>query len=57
MFYSALGHREEEWTDAAFLGLLAGAARWAFGDAQADVRPNLKGAAPRHADMPPRAQP
>jgi type 1 glutamine amidotransferase len=53
VFYSALGHREEEWSDPAFLGLLAGAARWAFGDAGARVVPNLAAAAPRHAELPP----
>jgi type 1 glutamine amidotransferase len=54
VFYTAMGHREEEWADPAFLGLLAGGARWAFGDVEAAVAPNLAAAAPRHAELPPR---
>lgn len=53
MFYTALGHREDEWDDPALLGLLAGALGWAFGDVAAEVRPNLTTAAPRHAELPP----
>ena len=57
VFYTAFGHREEEWADPALLGLLAGALRWAFGDAEADVRPTLKAAAPRAAELPPAPPP
>lgn len=53
VFYTALGHREDEWADPAFLGLALGGTRWAFGDAGADVRPNLAAAAPRSAELPP----
>ncbi len=53
VFYTALGHREEEWSDPALLGLLAGAVRWAFGDAPAAVAPNLAAAAPGASEMPP----
>ncbi len=52
VFYTALGHREEEWDDPALLGLLAGAVRWAVGDAAADVAPNVAAAAPRYAELP-----
>ena len=52
VFYSALGHREDEWADAAFLGLLAGAIGWSFGDVTADVPPNLVAVAPRYGDLP-----
>jgi uncharacterized protein len=54
VYYSALGHREEEWADPAFVDSLRGATRWAFGDASADVTPNLTTAAPRHPELPPR---
>jgi len=54
VFYSALGHREDEWADPAFLSLVLGATRWAFGDAAATLTPNLAAAAPRHAELPPR---
>ena len=53
VFYSALGHREEEWADPAFLGLLLGGIRWSVGDARAATPPNLAAAAPRSADLPP----
>ena len=55
VFYSALGHREEEWADPAFLALLLGATRWALGDARAPaLTPNLAAAAPGYAELPPR---
>jgi hypothetical protein len=54
VLYSALGHREEEWEDPAFVGLLSGSLRWAFGQADADVAPNLAAVAPRYAEIPPR---
>jgi hypothetical protein len=54
VFYSALGHRDEEWAAGPFLDLLSGALRWAFGDVEADVRPNLVETAPRYAEIPPR---
>ena len=57
VLYTALGHREDEWADPAFLGLLSGALRWAFGDVAAELPPNLAAAAPRHADIPPRRPP
>jgi hypothetical protein len=53
VFYTALGHREEEWADPALLGLVAGALRWAFRDADAATPPNLPAAAPRAAELPP----
>ena len=52
VFYTALGHREDEWADPAFVGLLTGAIGWAFGDVPAAIPPNLTAAAPRHADLP-----
>ncbi len=55
VFYTALGHREDEWADPAFLALLAGGTRWAFGDAPAGTAPNLATVAPRAAELPPGA--
>ena len=52
VFYTALGHREEEWQEQAMPALLLGALRWAFGDVPAEVPPNLATAAPRAAEMP-----
>jgi type 1 glutamine amidotransferase len=55
VFYSALGHREEEWEDAVMPPMVLGALRWAFGDTKADVKPNLARVAPRAAEIPPKA--
>jgi hypothetical protein len=54
VFYSALGHREEEWTEAAMPAMALGALRWAFGDVRGDVTPNLAAVAPRAGEIPPR---
>jgi type 1 glutamine amidotransferase len=53
VFYSALGHFEEEWEDPAFLSMALGAIRWAFGDVEADTTPNLEAVAPGYAQLPP----
>lgn len=55
VFYTALGHREEEWQEAELPALLVGALRWAFGDVKASVTPNLTAATPRAGELPPRA--
>ena len=54
VFYTALGHRDEEWSDPAMLGLIGGALSWAFGDVDASLEPNLASAAPRAGELPPR---
>lgn len=57
VFYTAMGHREDIWTNPAFQQILAGAMRWALGDAQAEVPPNLKAAAPEAYTNPPYIEP
>jgi type 1 glutamine amidotransferase len=52
VFYTALGHGRESWDDQNFLNLLAGGLRWATGQAEADLTPNLAQVAPRHAEIP-----
>jgi type 1 glutamine amidotransferase len=52
VFYTALGHLPEEWSDAPFLGMMRGAIEWAVGDVKADTTPNLDRFAPRHAELP-----
>src|SRR5262249_3230214 len=42
VFYTALGHREDVWTNPVFQSMLAGGIRWAAGDAKAEIRPNIK---------------
>lgn len=53
VFYTALGHREDVWTNPVFQDHLVGGLRWAMGDAKADVRPNKQAVAPQADVMPP----
>ncbi|MDQ3813206.1 MAG: ThuA domain-containing protein [Armatimonadota bacterium] len=53
VWYTALGHREDVWTNPLFQDILAGGIKWALGEAQADVSPNLKEAAPGAYTNPP----
>jgi len=47
VFYTAMGHREDVWTNATFRQILVGGLSWANGDAQApDLSPNLMKVAP-----------
>ena len=47
VFYTSFGHREDVWTNSLVQGLLLGGLRWAFGDAEADVTPNIKQVTPK----------
>ena len=53
VWYTALGHREDVWTNPLFQDILVGGIKWAVGDVQADVTPNLKTAAPGAMTNPP----
>jgi type 1 glutamine amidotransferase len=46
VFYTAMGHREDIWTNPLFQNILTGAVRWTTRDVDAAVPPNLKEAAP-----------
>ena len=54
VFYTAIGDRPENWKSEFFLNLLGGGIRWALGEVQAEVSPNLKEAAPGYAEIPPK---
>src|SRR5579862_4043275 len=54
VFYTAIGDRPENWSDAFFLNVLGGGVRWTMGDAQASLDQNLTQAAPGYAEIPPR---
>jgi type 1 glutamine amidotransferase len=54
VFYTAIGDRPENWSNALFLNLLAGGIRWAMGDASATLTRNLEQAAPGYRVIPPR---
>lgn len=57
VFYSAIGDRPENWSNAFFLNLLAGGIRWSIGEAQASLSQNLTEAAPGYAEIPPKSKP
>ena len=46
VWYTAMGHREDVWTNPIFQDILAGGIRWALGDVEGDVTPNIQEAAP-----------
>ncbi len=46
VWYTALGHREDVWTNPTFQEILVGGIKWALGEVSADVTPNLQTAAP-----------
>ncbi len=53
VWYTAMGHREDMWTNPLFQSILAGGIRWALGDAQASTEPNILQAAPGAYTNPP----
>ena len=54
VFFTAIGDRPENWSNAFFLNLLAGGIRWAIGDAEASLTHNLTQAAPGSSVIPPK---
>jgi len=46
VWYTAMGHREDIWTNPVFQEILVGGIKWALGETTAKVPPNLKQAAP-----------
>ncbi|MDZ4286603.1 MAG: ThuA domain-containing protein [Prosthecobacter sp.] len=57
VWYTAMGHREDVWTNPLFQDILIGGIRWALGEVQADVPPNLKEVAPEAGINPPYVEP
>lgn len=57
VWYTAMGHREDVWTNPTFQQILIGGVKWALGDAKAEVPPNLKEAAPGAYTNPPYVEP
>lgn len=53
VFYTAMGHREDVWTNPLFQQILFGGINWAVGKVDADVSPNLARTTPRAAEPPP----
>ncbi len=46
VFYTAMGHREDVWTNEIFESLVLGALRWTTGQVDADVTPNIRRVTP-----------
>lgn len=53
VWYTALGHREDVWTNPAFHELVLGGLSWATGQSEADTTPNLEKVAPGAGTIPP----
>jgi type 1 glutamine amidotransferase len=53
VFYSSLGHREDVWTNPLFQNILVSGIRWALGETEAEVQPNLRKVCPGYDVMPP----
>lgn len=53
VWYTALGHREDVWTNPLFQQILAGGIKWALGEVSAEVPPNIKEVAPGAYTNPP----
>ena len=57
VFYTAMGHRDDVWTNPLFQNILVGAIRWTTRDVEAAIPPNLKTAAPGAMTNPPFPEP
>lgn len=57
VFYTAMGHREDVWTNPAFQDILFGGLSWASGNVEADVSPNIEKVTPDCWKMPPVSAP
>jgi type 1 glutamine amidotransferase len=51
VFYTSMGHREDVWTNPIFQSILMGGLSWAFGNAQADVTPNVEKVTPQYMTL------
>jgi uncharacterized protein len=55
VFYTAIGDRPENWSNALFLNLLGGGIRWAIHDVNASLDQNLTQVAPGYNVIPPKS--
>ena len=53
VFYTSMGHREDNWLTPLYQDILLGGIEWAVGRIDADVTPNLAKVAPRAHELPP----
>jgi uncharacterized protein len=57
VFFTAIGHREDTWTNPIFQEMLFGGIAWAVRNAEAAVTPNLKQVTPGAYELPPVSAP
>jgi len=57
VWFTAMGHREDVWTNPIFQNILVGGVKWALGDVKAEVAPNLMKTAPGAHTNPPFPEP
>ena len=47
VFYTAMGHREDVWTNATYQQVLLGGMAWTLGNVDADITPNVEQVTPK----------
>jgi len=52
VFYTSMGHREDVWSNPLFQAIVIGGLKWATGQVDADVTPNLLTATPQAIELP-----
>ena len=52
VFYTSMGHREDVWENPLYQGLLVGALKWATGQVDISVEPNVAKVTPGYATDP-----
>ena len=57
VWYTAMGHREDVWTNPTFQEILVGGIKWALGDVKAEIPANINTAAPGAYTNPPYVEP
>lgn len=57
VFYTAMGHRDDVWTNPVFQNILTGALNWTNGDVQAETPANIQEVAPQAYTNPPYVEP
>lgn len=53
VFYTAMGHREDVWTNPIFQNAVLGGMGWAVGNVDADVTPNIEKVTPGYKEIQP----
>jgi len=53
LFFTAMGHREDVWTNPAFQQILLGGIAWALGNVDADITPNVRQVTPKADELGP----